>query len=195
MQNPNLYFVGKGGAGKTHLCNYLIKRYNYVQAKMANSVYMLAIKYLGMNENKKDRHLLQYLGTDVARDRISQDIWVNRFIDDVWIAQQTARDLYQKELVFCSDDVRFENEHQALKGAGWIGIYLDVPDELRISRLERRDGDAQVNHLEHRSETEIDKFKDELIKVDVSGSLEQSYQNLEETVEHIRKEQNEQATN
>ena len=189
MNKPlNLYFVGRAGAGKTYLCKYLIEKYGYVQAKMANSVYMIAQSYLGMPVDKKDRKLLQYLGTDVGRDKISENIWVERFLVDTWIAQETSRDLYGKELLLCSDDVRFENEHKALKEDGWIGIYLDVPDDLRISRLERRDGDAQVNHLTHRSETSIDSFKDELVKVDVSGTLEQSYNNLEETLEYIRRE-------
>ena len=183
---PNLYLTGKAGSGKTYLANYLIEKYNYNRAKMANSVYMIAEKYLGMT--KKDRNLLQYLGTDIGRNGIDQSIWVNRFVDDVWIAQETAKKLYNKELKFVSDDIRFENEHLVLQESGWIGLYLDVSDELRIKRLEGRDGDACVDKLQHVSETALDDFKDELIKVDVSGTLEQSYENLEQTLEFIRKE-------
>ena len=185
---PNLYLTGRAGSGKTFLANYLIKNYQFTHAKMANSVYMIAEKYLGMNPEKKDRNLLQYLGTDVGRKKIDENIWVNRFLDDVWIAKETSKDLYNKELKFISDDCRFPNENLAFKDHGWIGLYLDVSDEVRVKRLEGRDGDACVDKLEHESETALDSFKDELIKVDVSGTLEQSYQNLEEVLEYIRKE-------
>ena len=155
---------------------------------MANSVYMIAEKYFGMSPEKKDRNLLQYLGTDVGRKQVASDIWVERFCDDVWIAQETSKGLHNKELRFVSDDIRFPNEHEVLKEAGWVGIYLEVPDELRIKRLEGRDGDACVDKLQHASETALDGFKDELIKVDVSGTLEQSYENLEQTLEYVRRE-------
>jgi len=188
MENPNIYLVGGAGAGKTYLSKYLIKNHGYTHSKMANSVYMIAEKYFGMNPDKKDRQLLQSIGTDVGRMLIDRDIWINRLIDDVWIAQRTAEDFYNKELTMVLDDCRFENEHLALKEADWVGIYLDVSDEIRLQRLVGRDGDAQVNTLQHESETALYSFKDELIKVDVSGSLEKSYQNLEETLEYIRKE-------
>ena len=184
----NIGFVGGAGAGKTFLTNYLIKNYRYQHAKVANGVYMIAEKYLNMNPEKKDRTLLQHLGTDVGRKQIDNDIWINRFIDEIFIAQTTAKELYNKEIVFCADDIRFKNEFLALKEAGWIIFYLDVSDEIRIARLQGRDGDACVDRLQHSSETALNEFKDELIKIDVSGSLEQSYENLEATLEYVRKE-------
>ncbi len=187
-KSPNFYLVGKAGAGKTFLANYLIKTYGYNHAKIANSVYMIAEKYLEMDVTKKDRTLLQHLGTDVGRKKIDEEIWVNRFVDDIWIAEETAKDLYNKELKFVCDDCRFDNEHEELRANGWVGLYLDVPDEVRVKRLEGRDGDACVDRLNHESETAVDEFKDELIKVDVSGTLEQSYENLEQTLEYIRQE-------
>ncbi len=190
MNEPNVYMVGKAGAGKTYMANYLIKKYNYSRAKMANSVYMIAEKYLGMNPDKKDRNLLQFLGTDVGRNLVDQDIWVKRFVNDVIIAQETSMGLYNKELRFVSDDIRFPNEHKVLKEGGWIGIYLNVDNDLRVERLTKRDGDACIDKLEHASETALDSFKNELIQIDVNGSLEQSYENLEQTLEHIRRTAN-----
>src|SRR3972149_1461787 len=111
MQYPNIYFVGKAGAGKTYLSRYLIDHYEYTHGKMAHSVYMLAEKYLGMNPEKKDRHLLQYLGSEVGRNEVEKDIWINRFVDDVYIVARTAKDLYNQDMYFVADDIRFENEH------------------------------------------------------------------------------------
>src|SRR6185295_14386572 len=126
----NIYFAGPGGSGKSYLCDYLIKNHGYTKGKMATSVYAIAEQYFGMKT--KDRQLLQFIGTDVGRYILDNDIWVNRFKEDVYIAQKTAKLLYNKDLNFCSDDVRFNNEHLALREAGWIGIYLNVPDEIRL---------------------------------------------------------------
>lgn len=183
---PNIYFCGKAGAGKTYLCNYIMKNYKYTQSKFAYPVYQICRDYLNMTT--KDRKLLQYLGTDVGRAHINKNIWVDRFLEDTYMVQVTSKELYDKEIKFCSDDVRFPNEHEALKEAGWVGIYLAVPDEIRIQRLGNRDGDAQVNTLQHASETALDSFKDELIQLDSSGSLEDTYRKLEETLEYIRRE-------
>ena len=187
----NIAFVSKAGGGKTYLCNYLKQNYGYVQAKMATGVYAIGNVYFGMDSNKKDRQLLQHIGTEVGRKVINNDIWVSRFVEDTFIAKQTYKDLYNKDIAFCSDDVRFRNEFQYLKSNGWIVIYLDVPDQIRLSRLKQRDGDAQEATLNHVSEMEIDTFKDECFKFDASGSLETTYQRLEELLEHIRRVKNE----
>jgi len=183
---PHIYFCGKAGAGKTYSCEYIKSKYGFVQAKFAYPVYQICRDYFGMAN--KNRKLLQFLGTDIGREHIDTNLWVERFLQDTWMVEETAKKLYNKSIKFCSDDVRFPNEHEALKEEGWVGIYLDVPDAVRIARLTGRDGDAQVHTLQHTSETSLDSFKDELIKVDASGSLDQTYQRLEETLEYIRRE-------
>ena len=171
-----VYFVGKAGAGKTYSANYLIEIYDFIQSKFAFPVYGIAHDYFKMEG--KDRKLLQFLGTDIGRDQINQNIWVDRFKEDIQIVTETFRNLYNKGVKFVSDDVRFSNEHEILKSMGWIGLYLDVTDEERIRRLTGRDGDAQLTTLNHSSETSIDLFKDDLIKVDANGPLEKTYQNV-----------------
>lgn len=189
--NPNVAFVAEAGAGKTYCCQYLIKKYGYIPGKMATSLYGIAKQYFGMDEKNKDRRLLQYMGTDIGRKELDNDIWVKRFAEDTLIVQRTYKDLYNKDIYFCSDDVRFRNEYLALKEKGWVLIYLAVPEQIRISRLQSRDGDSQLSTLNHASELEIATFKDDLIQLDASGTLEQTYQRLEETLEYIRREINE----
>ncbi len=184
---PHIFFCGKAGAGKSYACKYLIDKYGFTPGKMACSLYGIAKQYFGMTEKNKDRNLLQYMGTDVGRT-VNENIWVKRFIEDIEIVEKTAKGLYNKSINFCSDDIRFFNEYLALTNRGWVGIYLNVPDEVRIERLKGRDGDAQVSTLQHSSETALDEFKDNLIQLDASGSLETTYQRIEETLEYIRRE-------
>ena len=85
------------------------------------------------------------------------------------------------------DDCRFPNEHQTLKDLGFVGIYIDVSDDIRKKRLMGRDGTTQEDTLNHKSEVLIDSFKDDLISLDGSGSLEESYKNLNILLEEIGK--------
>jgi len=186
MKLPNIYICGKAGAGKTYCANYLIKNYGYRRAKFAYPVYDIAYNYFDMKN--KDRKLLQVIGTDIGRELVDSEIWVKRFIEDTFIVRKTAEKLGYPITALISDDVRFPNESVALKKAGWIGIYLDVPDDIRIRRLGKRDGDAQVATLQHSSETLIDTFKDSLIRVDSSGTLEETYNNIEIVITNIKKE-------
>lgn len=172
----DIFFAGKAGAGKSYCLKYLVEKYGYIQKKMATPVYSIAQEIFGMVE--KDRKMLQIIGTDVGRQYIEEDIWINRMIEDVEIAHEAAR-LLGKELKLACDDVRFTNEAYCLKDMGWIGIYLDCPDDIRIKRLEKRDGTAQLETLGHVSEREVDEFKSDLIQINSSGSLEDMYKQID----------------
>ena len=45
---------------------------------------------------KKDRKVLQTMG-DIGRDEISQDIFINRFQEDMYIVTRTYEKLYNKD--------------------------------------------------------------------------------------------------
>jgi len=183
---PNIYFVGKCGSGKSYSAKFMIEKYNYNVAKFAYPVYMLAEKYFGMTA--KDRLLLQTIGTEAGRDVIGSDLWINRFKEDMSIVKRTSEIMNIPQSKFVMDDCRFPNEHQLLKEIGFIGIYLNVPDNLRKDRLVGRDGATQEHTFNHRSETLIDTFKDELIQLDYSGSIEESYAKLNRLLNTIIKD-------
>jgi hypothetical protein len=182
----NIYLAGGAGAGKTFAANYIINKYGFVQAKIAGPVYNIARDYFGMD--KKDRTLLQVIGTDSGRDVVGRDIWVNRFIEDTRIAHVTRAKLGMPPVGLVCDDCRFVNEHEALKKAAWVGIYFDVPEETRIERLIKRDGDACVSRLQHPSEVDVLKFKDELIQFDATKSIEETIASLNVLIEKIKTE-------
>ena len=183
---PSIYFVGKAGSGKSYNAKFMIKKYGYQVAKFAYPVYMLCEKYFDMKE--KDRKLMQVLGTDVGRDMIDPDIWVKRFSDDMKIVFGTAKKLGLPTPRFVMDDCRFPNEHKVLKELGFVGIYLDVPDDIRKERLVGRDGSAQDDTLNHKSEMLVDSFKDDLIRLDASNNLEDNYIKLSQILAELLRE-------
>lgn len=182
---PNIYICGKAGAGKTYAAKYLMEKCGYIQAKFAFPVYGLAYDYFRMD--KKDRKLLQTIGTDSARDAVDKDIWVKRFVEDTTIVQMTRQKLGLPNVGLVCDDTRFLNEKIVLEKNGWVGLYLDVSDEIRMERLKKRDGDAQQATLNHSSETTIDEFKDDLIQIDASQTVEITYKKLDSLIETLKR--------
>ena len=180
----NIYLVSPAGCGKTYCSNYLCEYHGYKPAKMALGVYSIAQFYFKMTD--KDRKLLQFIGTEAGRERLDNNIWVKRCIEDCNIAQYTSRKLFHKTINFVLDDCRFKNEHNKLKSKGWVGIYLNVPDEIRKQRLIKRDGKTQEECFNHPSEREMEEFKDELIQVDASGTLEEMYNNIDKVLEDLK---------
>ena len=81
----NLYLVGMAGSGKSYSAQYLIEKYNYKLSKFAFPVYGIAEDYFGMRS--KDRRLLQIIGTEAGRNIVDNDIWVNRFVQDIKIVE------------------------------------------------------------------------------------------------------------
>jgi dephospho-CoA kinase len=180
---PNIYFCGEAGAGKTIAAKYLISKYGSIQSKFAFPVYGLAKDYFGMTN--KDRPLLQTIGTDAGREVVGEDIWVNRFQEDTKIVQLVREKLGYPKAGFVSDDVRFVNENLILSKCEWIGIYLYAPLDIRTQRLIERDGDAQLDSLNHKAELEVDLFKEGLIQIDASGDRDAMFKKIDSILEEI----------
>lgn len=177
----NIYLCGRAGAGKSVAADHLRKTYGFTTAKFAFPVYNLAYNYFNMQG--KDRRLLQVIGSDVARNMVDKDLWVNRFKQDMKIIVETRKVLGIPETPFIMDDCRFPNEHQILKEMGWIGVYLYVDKDTRIARLRQRDGTAQEATLTHPSELALEEFKNELYWIDSTCDMSQLFKNLDELVQ------------
>ena len=182
----NVYFVGKAGSGKSYCAKYLSLTYGYIPVKFANPVYYIAEHLLGMRG--KDRKLLQTIGTTVGREGVEERIWVKRFCEDMFMAQKTAEILNIELPPRVVDDCRYPNEQRALKRMGWVGIYLDCPDDLRSIRLGRRDGVVDEGDLKHDSEQVVDLLVGDVVHIDASGTLSEMFKNLEAILDSEVKE-------
>ena len=105
-----------------------------------------------MPEDYKDRPLLQKIGQQFRE--IEPKVWINLLIDRANRYEETQDELESVDgaMIGCAicDDVRFPNEIEALKEAGWITIRLDVADE-RKSRLQVY-GEDWESHWNNRNE-------------------------------------------
>jgi len=131
----------------------------------------------------KDRFLLQLLGTDWGRNKISKSLW-----GDLW-QRKVNESLYSYEcpevgkvavnpnnIVVC-DDVRFDNEAKRIKDMGGIIIKLQT-----TKNLERIDTNTGVQN--HASEAGIDdKYVDYTIVND--GTLDEFKQKLHDLYKNL----------
>lgn len=111
---------------------------------------------LAMLGGKSARHAMQYLGTEWARDCIDPNLWVNAWDTAVRHAPTP---------IVVSDDLRFENEAEAIKKLG--GMIIRVvrdPDDAN-----RREGAGSL----HRSQ-EFWKINPDCVIVNSRGLAELS---------------------
>lgn len=124
-------FTGKMGVGKstaievlrslspgTRLCKFAQPLYDMQELiyNRISSVHTRPSTFV------KDRKLLQWLGTEWGRGTISESIWIDLWTDTALKAGALRAD----KLVVC-DDVRFNNEAEALKALGGTVVQLLGP--------------------------------------------------------------------
>jgi len=98
-------------------------------------------------ETPKPRKRLQFIGTEGARQRISDDIWIR--LGDYRASQHQN---------VCIDDIRFPNEFDYFRSKDWISVAVLVSLEVQWKRLTTLYGDIDPSILQHASETGIEEI-------------------------------------
>ena len=162
MRNSSVLKIaisGKMGSGKTTLANELIQQFTEgyngksTMVSLGAPVKEVACNYFLMPTDVKDRSLLQQIGQQFRN--IKPDVWVDLMMRDVHCMSDTT----DVELFIC-DDVRFQNELNAMQEDGWLNIRLTVDESEQKRRLEIAYGSDWETHWENRSEiseTDLDK--------------------------------------
>lgn len=155
--------IGKAGSGKSTVAKYLSMAHGFARRPMAYRLKAM-INALGVNDNilygnvedkeiplpelngQTARYAMQTLGTEWGRDIMGKSFWL-----DLWM-----RDVAFLPRIVC-DDVRFENEADAIRK---IGGYL--------IKIERSGSGLEGTGSKHASEM-IDGLKpDEILQNDSS---------------------------
>lgn len=128
--------TGKMGAGKSAVAELMLANHGYNYGflyKFAQPMYDIhnyACEVIGQPLVPKDRKLLQFLGTEWGRGK-DENLWVN-----LWYEKVAKRNYeFEGELLIIADDVRFDNEAQAIKKLGGKVIYVDTDEAIRGQRI------------------------------------------------------------
>jgi len=131
--------LGKMCSGKTTLSNYLLENEPRLKVfSFGKKVKEVATDLFDMDPLFKDRTLLTAIGQHM------------RIIDpDVWVKYVTKQ---SDEYDFCLiDDLRYQNEYDALFNKGWIFIQLMIDDELQEKRIREVYPNNYQDHLNNRN--------------------------------------------
>lgn len=112
-----------------------------------NDLMRILKRYERIPRTKKDRELLQELGTYLKS--IDNEVWIRAIVTKM-----------KPNMQYIITDVRYRDEFDALKKLGFIGVYVDSPRELRIERLKMRDGDHNVSSESHKAESQITSLRE-----------------------------------
>jgi len=116
--------AGKMGSGKSTVASMLAKHAEARGLTVEIIPFAKPLKDLATQigwdgeKDSKGRRLLQLLGTDVCRDCIDKDYWAKRW--------RTAAEASEADIVIV-DDVRFDNEAEALVGLMYKMILIAKP--------------------------------------------------------------------
>ena len=122
-------------SGKTTIANLINENNNYNIYSFGQKIKDIANELFDMNKDFKDRSLLINIA-DKMRD-IDPDVWINQ------ILQQTTG---KRNCII--DDVRYQNEVDALIKDGWIFIQLDVPYTIQKQRIMKLYPNNYQEHLD-----------------------------------------------
>lgn len=123
---------GKMCSGKTTLANYIMRTFTgYQKYSFGQKVKELCVELFNMKG--KDRTLLINFANKMRE--IDSNVWINQ------VLKQT------KGVKNCIiDDVRYQNEVNALIDDGWIFIQLNVPYHLQKERIMKLYPDNYIDH-------------------------------------------------
>lgn len=166
----------KARTGKDTIASHLVNNYLFTQESFAYPLKECIGKQIcGFNEKQlygawkevidpewgmTPRHMLQLIGTDALRKVVHDDFWV------IPMKRKLKEHLRNNRSVVISD-VRFSNEINLIKDLGGIVVRVDRANPDKIAGIDK-----------HRSEVELESYKEWNYIIDNNATLEDLYDNV-----------------
>lgn len=174
-----IILLGKMGAGKDTVADYLHKEYGFTRFAFADKVKEIARDlFPDVFVAGKPRELLQALGQKMRE--IQKECWTYHVMRQVEKLSPSIRVVIT--------DCRYLNEMQIAQSYGFKPIMVECLEELRIERLIARDGSLNPATLRHISETELDRLGTDIDTVFNDGSRERLFSLVDWMIEEMIKE-------
>lgn len=179
MKETKIYLLaGKARSGKDTVMEMITKYYEDKKLSVVNLGFTDYIKNYAMkitnwdgSDETKPRELLQVIGTDIVRNQINQDFFINRLCEDIRVYK------YFFDVIIISG-ARFPNE-------------LDTPKKLfknvKVIKVERPNfinelTDKQKKHI---TEHALDDYNNYDYTIINDGNLEQLEANVKQMIEEV----------
>lgn len=169
-----ILLFGLRGSGKDTVMEIAKKLFpEFEQLRIAEFV-VKACHALGIENPTRDD--LAYVGHDIGRKMIDNDIWAK-------MAIRYAELNPDKHLIVT--DCRYPNEYEGFVNLGFVPVLIETDKEKCIERVIKRDGYINMELLEHESETNYLKFAYDL-KLDNNGSIIELEKQVDELIKLLR---------
>lgn len=165
---------GKARSGKDTSLEILKRKYEQIGKKVISLYYASYIKEYAKkisswdgNDENKPRALLQELGTDIIRNTIDKNFFINRIIEDIKV--------YSKFFdIIIIGDARFPEEIDYIKKEfnKVISVHINRKDMNLLTKEEKK----------HVTETALDNYKRYDYEINNDGSIEDLKTKLEEII-------------
>lgn len=135
------------GCGKDTVADYLVEKYGYTKIAFAGPIYSIAKSYFGMES--KDRVLLQSIGQGFRS--LNKRVWIEEMERRV----KDIQELVDTDRIVISD-LRQEDEYTWGMENGFTPLRIAATLETAVDRIEKRDGQCDVNRFGHESEKGVE---------------------------------------
>lgn len=163
---PDIALVGRAGAGKTTVADFLADFLGYEVHSFATPIKRIIREIWGIDA-VNDRSKAQDLGR--ALRQIDPDALTNMLLED--IGSYSSLSGRRPRIV---DDTRYPNEWYALEGAGFVVVRVNASLVDRIDRLKANGKMQLLDQLDDESETAVDDMRASytIWNTDSRGALE-----------------------
>lgn len=176
---PSIMLIGKAGAGKTTVAQYLRDRYGYRAYALATRIKEIAHElFLDGPPEGKPRELYQKVGDQMRA--IDPHCWIRA------LRKRIAEDRKTWSGPMVIDDVRYPKEVVAFQDE-FVPVLIETAYDVRLERLRQRDGHVDEAVLGHGSERGVDEIKAmfQVYTLSNNGSIEELYQSVNELLKGL----------
>jgi len=177
-KNPKIYILaGKAQSGK-NLSATIIKKYYEKQNK--KTVIISYAKYLkdyakeiinwNGEENTKPRELLQQLGVELIKNKIDENMLINRIKEDIKVYA------YFFDVIIISD-ARFESEIEEIKKQN---------KNVTVIKIEGKQNTLTTEQKQHITETALNNYNNYDYIIENNKTLEELKQKITKIMEEIK---------
>ena len=164
-KKPIIFVIyGKARSGKNTITDYIKEYYNNKNMKVIDLIYAESIKNYAQkilnwdgSEETKPREFLQQLGTEIIRNKIDNNFFINRMLQDIDVYS------YFYDVIIIAD-ARLKEEIEV--------PYNKYEKVIRI-KIERNYSDLTEKQQQHITETALNNYDKYDYKIINNGTLEE----------------------
>ena len=177
-KNPIIFVIyGKARSGKSTITEYIKEYYEKKNLKAIDLMYAESIKNYAKKiinwdglEETKPRDFLQQLGTEIIRNQIDDNFFINRMLQDIEVYS------YFYDVIIITD-ARLEQEIEV--------PYKNYEKVIRI-KIEGNNSDLTNKQKQHITETALNNYDEYEYKIINNGTLEQLKDKVNNILDEVK---------